>query len=81
MCVYFIYLFIFMFMFIFICNPITKEHTWYVLTDQWILAQKFRISKIQFTDHMKFKKKEDHSVDTQSFLEWGSKYPWEEIQR
>jgi hypothetical protein len=36
-----------------------KEHTWYVLTDKWILAQKVRISKIQFTDHMKPKKKED----------------------
>jgi hypothetical protein len=21
-------------------NPDTKEHTWYVLTDKWILAQK-----------------------------------------
>ena len=20
-------------------NPITKEHTWYALTDKWILAQ------------------------------------------
>jgi hypothetical protein len=27
-------------------NPITKELTWYVLTDKWILAQKLRISKI-----------------------------------
>jgi hypothetical protein len=24
-------------------NPITKEHTWYALTDKWILAQKLRI--------------------------------------
>jgi hypothetical protein len=30
---------------------------------------------------MKLKKKEDHSVDFMSFLEGGSKYPWEEIQR
>jgi hypothetical protein len=29
-------------------NPITKELTWYVLTDKWILAQKLRIPKIQF---------------------------------
>ena len=28
-------------------NPITKEHTWYALTDNWILAQKLRIPKIQ----------------------------------
>ena len=38
-----------------------KEHTWYILTDKWILAQKLRIPKIQFTDHMKLKK-EDQSV-------------------
>jgi hypothetical protein len=29
-------------------NPITKEHTWYTLTDKWILAQKLRISEIKF---------------------------------
>jgi hypothetical protein len=40
-------------------NPITKEHTWYVLTDKWILAQKLRIPKIQFAKHMKLKKEED----------------------
>ena len=28
-----------------------------------ILAQTFRIPKIQFTDHMKLKKKEDQNVD------------------
>ena len=38
-------------------NPITKEHTWYALIDKWILAQNIRIPKIQFTDHMKLKKK------------------------
>ena len=32
-------------------NPITKEHTWYALTDKRILAQKLRISKIQFETH------------------------------
>jgi hypothetical protein len=41
-------------------KPITKEHILYTLTDKWILlAQKFRISKKQFIDHMKLKKKED----------------------
>jgi hypothetical protein len=35
----------------------------YALTDKWILAQKLGIPKIQFTDHMKLKKKEDQSVD------------------
>jgi hypothetical protein len=44
-------------------NPNPKEHTWYTLTDKWILAQKLRISKIQFAKHMKLKK-EDQSVDT-----------------
>jgi hypothetical protein len=44
-------------------NSVTEEHTWYALTDKWILGQKFGISKIQFTDHIKPKKKEDQSVD------------------
>jgi hypothetical protein len=37
--------------------------------------------KIQFAKHMKLKKKEDQSVDTSFFLEWGTKYPWKELQR
>ena len=45
-----------------------KRHTRYVLTDKWTLAQKFRIPKIQFTDHMKPKKKEDQSVDASVLL-------------
>ena len=49
-------------------NPITKEHTWYALTDKQILAQKLRISKIQFAKHMKLKEKEDQSVDTSLLL-------------
>ena len=40
-------------------NPIIKELTWYVLIDKWILAQKLRISKIQFAKHMKLKKEAD----------------------
>ena len=27
-------------------HPATKAHTWYTLTDKWILAQKLRIPKI-----------------------------------
>ena len=46
----------------------TKEYTWYALTDKWILAQKLRIPKIQFTDHMKLKKKEDQSVNASVLL-------------
>ena len=41
---------------------------WYALIDKWISTQKLSIPKIQFTDHMKAKKKEDHSVDTSIFL-------------
>ena len=50
-------------------NPIVKEHTWYALTDKWILAQKLQIIKILFTDYKKFNKKENQSVGAQSFLE------------
>jgi hypothetical protein len=49
-------------------NQVTKEHTWYTLIDKWILAQKLRIPKIQFTDHMKLKKKEDQSVNASVLL-------------
>jgi hypothetical protein len=51
---------------------ITKEHTWYVLTDKWILAPKLGISKIQFTDYMKLKK-EDQCVDASVLLKTGKK--------
>jgi hypothetical protein len=54
-------------------NPVTKYNTWYTLTDKWILALKLRIPKIQFTDHMKLKKKEDQSVDTLVLLQRGNK--------
>ena len=61
-------------------NPITKEHTWYTLTDKWI-SSKAQNTKTQFTDQMKLKKKEDQSMDISILLRRGSKYPWEEIQR
>jgi hypothetical protein len=60
-------------------NPITKELTWYVLTDKWILAQKLRIPKIQFVKHKKIKKNEDQSVDTSPCLRIGKKHPWKEL--
>ena len=62
-------------------NPITKEHTRYVVTDKWILAQNFRLPKIQFTDHMKLKKKEDQSVDTLVLLIRRTKYSQKQIWR
>jgi hypothetical protein len=43
------------------------------LTDMWLLVQKLRIPKIQLTDHMKLKKKEDQSVDTSVLLRRGNK--------
>jgi hypothetical protein len=61
-------------------NPITKELTWYAFTDKWILPQKFRILKIQFTKHMKLKKKTKVWI-LHPFLEWGTKYLWKELQR
>ena len=39
----------------------------------WILAQKLRISKIQFIEHMKLKKKEDQSMDASILLRRGNK--------
>jgi hypothetical protein len=44
-------------------NPNPKRHTWYILTDEWILAQKFRIPMVQLTDNMKLYKKEEQNVD------------------
>jgi hypothetical protein len=38
-----------------------------------ILAQELRIPKIQFTDHMKLKKKEDQSLDTSVLFRKGNK--------
>jgi hypothetical protein len=40
-----------------------------------VLAQKLRIPKLQFTDHMKLKKKEDQSVDTLVLCRRGIKTP------
>ena len=42
-------------------NPITKEHTWYALTNKRMLVQKLKINNLQFTQHRKLKKKEDLS--------------------
>jgi hypothetical protein len=53
-----------------------KENKWYVLTDKWILdKKKLRIPMIQLTDHMKPKKKEDHTKVwmLQSYSECGRK--------
>lgn len=54
-------------------NPIRKEDTWNGLTDKWILAEKFWIPKIEFTDRMKLKEKEDQSVGASVLLRKGNK--------
>jgi hypothetical protein len=59
-------------------NPITKEVTWYVLTDKWILAQKPRIPKIQLLKHKKIKK-EDQLVDTSFLPRIGNKISMEGV--
>jgi hypothetical protein len=61
-------------------TQITKEHTWYILSDKWILAQNFRILKILFTDHIKLKMKEVQSMGNLVLLRSVTKYPWEQIQ-
>ena len=43
-------------------NRVTKEYTWYALIYKWILVPKLQITNIQFTNHMKLKKKGDQSV-------------------
>jgi hypothetical protein len=53
-------------------NPVTKEHTWYALTEKWTLTQKLGISEVKLTDHMKLKK-EDQNVDTSVLLRRGNK--------
>jgi hypothetical protein len=47
--------------------------------DKWILAQKFRLPKIQFAKHMKFKKKEDLPVDTSILLRMWNKISMEGV--
>jgi len=41
--------------------------------DKWILAQKLGLPKIQPTDQMKLKKKDDQSVNTSVLLKGGTK--------
>ena len=46
----------------------SQKNTTHAFTDKLILAPKLQIPKIQFTDHMKPKKKEDQSVDVSVLL-------------
>jgi hypothetical protein len=40
-------------------NPDPKDHTWYALTDKWILGKECLMPTIQLKDHMELKRKED----------------------
>jgi hypothetical protein len=59
-------------------NPITKDVTWYALSDNWILAQKTRIPKIQLPKHKKIKKK-DQLMDTSFLPRIGNKISMEGV--
>jgi hypothetical protein len=56
-----------------VSNSVTKEHTWYVLTNKWIVGKEHRIPTVQLTDHMKLKRKEDQRVDASVLLRRGNK--------
>jgi hypothetical protein len=49
-------------------NPNPKGHAWYVLNDKYILAKKYRISRIQLTYHKKFNKQKGPSEDASIHL-------------
>jgi len=49
-----------------------NTHGMHSLIDKWILVQKLRIPKIQFTYHIKLKKKEDQSVHASVLLRRGN---------
>ena len=59
-------------------NPITKEYTWCALTNKWMLAQKLKINKLQFSQHRKLKKKENLSKGALVPLRRGTKYSQEQ---
>ena len=59
-------------------NPITKDHTWYALTNKQKLAQKLKTNKLQFTQHRKLKKKENLSKGALVPLRKGTKYSQEQ---
>ena len=59
-------------------HPITKEVTWYALTDKWILAQKPRIPKIQLPKHKKIEKEDQH-MDTSFLPRIGNKISMEGV--
>jgi hypothetical protein len=53
-----------------ILSEVTKEHTWYALTDKWILGKEHGIPTKQL---MKLKRKKDQRVDASVLLTRGNK--------
>jgi hypothetical protein len=53
------------------CNLYPKAHAWYIPTDKWILALKYRITRIQPTDHKKFNKQKGLSDEVSIVLRRG----------
>jgi hypothetical protein len=49
------------------------------LTKKWILAQKIGIPKIQFTNHIQLKKKEDQSINSWILLRMWNEIPLEGV--
>ena len=62
-------------------NPITKEVTWYALTDKWILPRKLEYPRYNLQNTRKSRRRKTNVWIFHSSLEWGIKYPWKELQR
>ena len=49
-------------------SSVIKDHTWYVLTDKWLLDKECGIPTIQLTDYMTFKRTKTKEWMLQSYL-------------
>jgi hypothetical protein len=62
---------------IILSKSVTKEHIWYVLINNWLLAQKLRIPTMQLTDHMNSRRRNNKVWMLQSYLKGETKQSWE----
>ena len=62
-------------------DSVTKEHTWYALTNKWVLAHKFRISKFNSQTIWIPRRKKTKMWMVQCFLEGWTKYSQKEMWR
>jgi hypothetical protein len=53
-------------------NSVRKQHTWYVLTDKWLLGKERGTLTRHLTDHIKLKRKEEQRVDASVLLRRGN---------